>query len=437
MATTCATIAPSRGVPAGSAPGGMRLDYVDGLRALAALYVVIHHCWLEIWPFLHYRTPSGPLLYLTGWLEYGHFAVSLFIVLSGLCLSLPLVRAGGYLGGALHFYLKRARRILPPYYCALAFSLLLIWLFVGHQTGTHWDMSVPVEGRDVLMCVLLLEDIVSGGKVNHAFWSIAVEWRIYLLFPLMLTLSRAKGTLAAAVIVVLVPTIVAFVLWLTPIGQATFGAYPWLLSGYVGFAPSFVALFGLGMLAAGIAFSESNRATWMRARVPWATLALAFSVPFIAACWMWPGFPFWSNVQYGLADLNIGLIALCALVAGSRSRGPNALRSALAWRPLVFVGGYSYSLYLIHAPLIQVVWQYLIHPLNVGDFASFVLLVAVGLPFILAASYVFYLVCERPFIPGRGGAKLRLWPFRGHWKTANPAPAVVRMGKIENRANRP
>ncbi|HEX8033216.1 MAG TPA: hypothetical protein VF510_05180, partial [Ktedonobacterales bacterium] len=60
-----------------------RLVFVDGLRALAALYVVVHHAWLEIWPVDYNRFPSGSLAVLTNWMGYGHFAVSVFIVLSG------------------------------------------------------------------------------------------------------------------------------------------------------------------------------------------------------------------------------------------------------------------------------------------------------------------------------------------------------------------
>ena len=46
------------------------------MRALAALYVVVHHAWLEIWPVDYNRYPTGVLAVLTNWMGYGHFAVS-------------------------------------------------------------------------------------------------------------------------------------------------------------------------------------------------------------------------------------------------------------------------------------------------------------------------------------------------------------------------
>lgn len=88
----------------------VRLDYLDGLRALAALYVVLHHAWLTIWSAEYYKQPVGVLAALTGWLAYGHFAVSAFIVISGFSLMLPVARGGVLKGGARRFFKKRARR---------------------------------------------------------------------------------------------------------------------------------------------------------------------------------------------------------------------------------------------------------------------------------------------------------------------------------------
>ncbi|WP_410959855.1 acyltransferase family protein, partial [Salmonella sp. SAL4356] len=69
----------------------------------------------------------------------GHLAVSIFIVISGFCLALPVVAAGDRMrDGSLNFFKRRARRILPPYYGALAFSLLLIATVLGKKTGSLW-----------------------------------------------------------------------------------------------------------------------------------------------------------------------------------------------------------------------------------------------------------------------------------------------------------
>jgi peptidoglycan/LPS O-acetylase OafA/YrhL len=93
-------------------------------------------------------------------------------VLSGFCLALPVVRGDGFVrGGAVQFFQKRARRILPPYFLALVFSLLLIRLAIGRKTGMHWDNSLPVTEKAVITHLLLIQDLFrdTSAKINHAF----------------------------------------------------------------------------------------------------------------------------------------------------------------------------------------------------------------------------------------------------------------------------
>lgn len=94
----------------------LRLHYLDGLRGLAALYVVLVHVepsmggQLPVWIELFVKT-----------LGYGRVSVVIFIVLSGYVLMMPVVRSqSGNLSGSLIDYIKRrSRRILPPFYGSL------------------------------------------------------------------------------------------------------------------------------------------------------------------------------------------------------------------------------------------------------------------------------------------------------------------------------
>ena len=92
---------------------------------------------------------------------------------------------------------------------------------------------------------------------------------------------------------------------------------------------------------------------------------------------------------------------------GSREDGACGRRLAnrrerpLVWRPLVWIGGFSYSVYLIHAPLIQLLWQYGVHPLGWSGLPAFFALLLLGLPLIVAASWLFWYGCERPFLNTR------------------------------------
>ena len=172
------------------------LAYLDGLRALAALWVVMHHSWFWVADQLH-----GAVGDVLGFFIYGRLAVDLFIVLSGFCLTLPVLKNQMMLrGGVVEFLKRRAWRILPPYYCAMAFSLLLIALLIHQKTGTPWDRSLPITTRSVASHLVMLHDAVGEDySINGVFWSIAVEWRIYFFFPLLLLVWRQFGALSATV----------------------------------------------------------------------------------------------------------------------------------------------------------------------------------------------------------------------------------------------
>jgi peptidoglycan/LPS O-acetylase OafA/YrhL len=90
-------------------------------------------------------------------------------------------------------------------------------------------------------------------------------------------------------------------------------------------------------------------------------------------------------------------MATSLLVASSRS-ADSTLSRVFSWKPLVFVGTFSYSVYLIHAPLLQILWQYVLHPLGAENAIIFGFLMTLGLVLILGASYLFFRVFEEPFM---------------------------------------
>ena len=150
-----------------------RLAGLDGIRGLAALYVVVNHVFLRAFP--GYPVDHAP--FWAGWFIYGRFAVVVFIVLSGFSLALSPARHGGRLDGVSRFARRRARRILPAYWAALVFSLAVAWLLVP-QPG----YGVP-DARSLLVNGLLIQNLVATHSPNAAFWSMAVEAQVYFAFP--------------------------------------------------------------------------------------------------------------------------------------------------------------------------------------------------------------------------------------------------------------
>lgn len=111
-----------------------RLAGLDGIRGLAALFVVVNHIFLRAFP--GYPIDNAPP-WAAGFI-YGRFAVVVFIVLSGFSLSLSPARHGWRLGGLATFARRRAWRILPPYWAALVFSLLMTWMVVAPADRPSW-----------------------------------------------------------------------------------------------------------------------------------------------------------------------------------------------------------------------------------------------------------------------------------------------------------
>lgn len=70
----------------------------------------------------------------------------------------------------------------------------------------------------------------------------------------------------------------------------------------------------------------------------------------------------------------------------------------LSWRPLAGLGVFSYSLYLVHAPLLQVFWLLIVRPFDLGQGAALVAMWVVAVPAIVGISYLFHIVAERPFM---------------------------------------
>lgn len=349
-----------------------RLDHVDGMRAIAALIVYVNHAYGQVWGAAGPR-PDGPLVVAWWSLTAGHLAVTVFIVISGFCLMLPVLEHGGKLrGGIKQFFVRRARRILPPYYAAVALCLLLIATVIGEKTGTLWDVPLRLDSRSILVHLVLLQDFFATSHINYVFWSIAVEWHIYILMPLMVWCWHRFGALPAVLGALAFGYGLREVFWDTRIARAH---------------PHFVGMFALGMLAAQLARSNATLATKLRERVPWT----AFAGLFLLVASQMAYSKFWAYV-----DIPVGLLAVSMLLASSRPRG--VLKSMLSWRPLVFLGTFSYSLYLIHAPFLQVLWQYALEPFGVALESRFAFLMTIGLVLILVASYLFFLAFEAPFL---------------------------------------
>jgi len=352
-----------------------RIDFLDGVRAVTASYVVAHHIWEIVYPD---GNPHGLVGHLTFGLHFGNFGVAVFIVVSGYSLMLGPARNGSRLrDGVPDFIRRRFLRIVLPFWIALAISALIGLTLLREPSGSLWDNAIPVTWPKFLSNLLLLQDVIEVHSINYVFWSIALEWHIYFAFPLLLWAFRRASPPVVASTALLVTSVVGFV----------FTDGPELLSYF-----SFFGCFAVGAWAAKASHDIRRGpadSRWGRYATPGAGLLLLASV-LIAL----------TTRSYQLADPVLGAAVACALVAMSTGR-LRAARRVLASRPLVWLGASSYSLYLLHAPVIHALFVHVFARLGLltYDPLSLVVLLPVGLVAAILLTRVFYHVAEVPFIP--------------------------------------
>jgi peptidoglycan/LPS O-acetylase OafA/YrhL len=346
-----------------------RLAGLDGIRGLAALYVVVNHVFLRAFP--GYPVDHAP--FWAAWFIYGRFAVVVFIVLSGFSLALSPARHGGRLGAVSTFAQRRAWRILPAYWAALAFSLAVAWLVVPQPGRGVPDLkSVVVNG-------LLVQNIVPAHSPNAAFWSMAVEAQLYIAFPLLLLMVRRWGAIVMLATVTLVVAAVGIV-----------GPHVAHLDTFViQSPPDLAALFAVGMLAAGIVGASRARQGW-----PWPRLALAAAAPVLVTAW-WQG-SVWTLDHLYWVDLALGPAIACLLASLATGR-PGRLLRLLDAQPIRSLGSFSYSLYLTHAPIVAIVCERVVAGRVAPGAPTFLVSLALVLPLTIVFARVFAAVFEIPF----------------------------------------
>lgn len=328
---------------------------LDGLRAVAALSVLLFHVWL-------YRPGGlpGPRDALGDKLLFEcSRGLMLFFVLSGFLLYRPFLRRRVDLP---RYALRRVARIVPAYYvCVL--GCLALYAAIGY------DAIVPAGDRLALFAVFAQNysaDTVM--QLDPVTWTLCVEVAFYLVLPLLALAARGRAR-----VTVLLALVAATLLWN--------GAAPGLLASKA--LPAYIGHFALGMLVAvwaerGVRLSRTSTA---------ALVAAGCALLVLNGYWHETAAPS-DFVRAVLANLPAALgfaLVLAAAVAGS---GPS-----VAWlraRPLAAIGTVSYGVYLWHVPLLLALRETGALP------APLALRFAMAAPLALLAGTASWLLVERP-----------------------------------------
>ncbi len=166
-------------------PEPSRLVFLDALRGLAALAVVLFH--------LGWMTPLREPLHaaLGDWgswpLRQGYAGVAIFFVLSGAVIAHSLLDADVTLRFFGRFALRRSVRLDPPYWCAIALAVACI--AAGHLLGVSSTPAMP-SATVVAAHAMYLQGVLGMPQLVSQFWTLPFEFQFYLAFCALLGMER-------------------------------------------------------------------------------------------------------------------------------------------------------------------------------------------------------------------------------------------------------
>ncbi|HEV2693624.1 MAG TPA: acyltransferase family protein [Verrucomicrobiae bacterium] len=361
------------------------VDFLDQLRGTAILAVLMFHSISTVYGydvlpwdgwFRGFSVPNSFLWLLP--LSVANVGVSIFFVVSGFCIHLSFQQQGRNWPG---FFIRRIFRIYPAYLVVLVFFTLL---YMHHF---RLDLMSGQLWLHFFSHVFLIHNYPAGtiGSINGAFWSMAVEAQLYLIYPVLLILVARSGWRRTLTILAVTEVVIrgADGMMDTLGMTGTLGRdVTWLFSvSPLGFWFSWA-------MGAALADAFLNGRPLPFAKSPlilWGALALV-------AYFVKPLFGF----RFLLFAVMTAVVLSRRLTrtdteAGAVSRWSNILKK---------IGVWSYSIYLLHQPLFNIYLAaiYLVIPAeSLSGLAAYGLVVLTW-PLVIGLSVLWYNIFEIPGI---------------------------------------
>jgi peptidoglycan/LPS O-acetylase OafA/YrhL len=295
-------------------------------------------------------------------------ALLLFFVLSGYVLTRALrnIGTGSSVRGYAGWVLQRAARLGLPTFAALVVSLILYDLtYAGTWPGeAGWLRDAlwqhpPTTAEFAAQALLLVPE--RGFSLDNVLWSLVQEWRLSLLFPLVAAAAAFQGRPGAVRLVLASAAITGFV----------GGQYGESYSTGYGLIPDlratlyFTLPFMLGVALEKAEIASVRADGWMVAAGLVAVLAL------------------------GRVGTDLAIFAASALLIWLAQQ-PGLFQRALQHPMLTWLGTVSFSLYLIHEPVLATLHHLLHGRLPAPEIA------AISMAAALPAAWLFHAAVERP-----------------------------------------
>lgn len=349
---------------------------------MAALLIVCSHIYsVTGYPYI-------ALNWVATTLDCLYSGIPLFFVLSGFCLYYPLTKPG-YKVDWPRFFRRRIQRLIPPYYITIAAITLLPFLIEPVAGSLGMVVTVPdlPPWPQIALHLLLIHTLSTNAfyfyGLDSTFWTLPIEWQFYVVFPFAAWLVhrwRWRGAVAicAATLgyrILLFATPLATTQW--PIDVADLFLSRW-------------SSFALGMLVAQRLRHAQH--TSLSAIQELVEVLGAIVLFLLAAFFMYGPARQW---PYQPRDVLFGgfysVILYVSCVPGSRCG------RVLASPILVWLGMISYSLYLLHYPILYAIAPTIL-ALHLDPVTNIALVTTVCVPVAIAAAAVFFQLVERHFL---------------------------------------
>jgi peptidoglycan/LPS O-acetylase OafA/YrhL len=325
----------------------LRLEGVDALRGLAALWVALSH-------YLPHWNDRGGHAWIIVPHDWGVYAVELFFVISGFVIFMTLEKCAG----VLDFAVLRFSRLFPAYWATMAFAAVM----------GHFLFHAPLWPLGLLANATMLHEFLGFRHFDNVYWSLSAELAFYAHAAWVFGLGWHRKPMR--LVLVWLALAAGWALWLRAPGAGARGEYALLFD--FDYAPFF---------AMGIVFYDALRNGWGPRGAVLIGICIAVE-----------------GLIGGARGCEVaGTLALLFLAATSvRIRLPG--EGLLLW-----MGGVSYTFYLIHRNLGYDSLDWLkARGLSAGAAVSLVLAGA------LALAWAFSLGVERPALAA----------LRGRWESA-------------------
>jgi peptidoglycan/LPS O-acetylase OafA/YrhL len=376
-----------------------RIAGIEGLRAVAALSIVVFHVWASGPP----SERNAPVdLGATGndafaWLQSG---VTLFFVLSGFLLFAPFASAAltrGSRPSVRQYFVNRGLRILPLYWVVLAFTALTVGRALLTRPG------------DLLANVFLVQTYVPGlatGTDYHVLginpaWSLCVEAAFYVLLPALGLLALSASRKLRPVQAVCVPIAIMAV---AGIAAAVVAAHVHSTL-YNHSLPVHAAWFAVGMTVA-LVWAAAPERTPLAERWPRRLAVVAIAAIAAISLKLWTSGVLTFEEAQTVTALACGLLLALVVLAPKGSR----LLRMLEARPAFAAGLASYGIFLWHEPLLRLLrTQGLTLDGRTGLLVNSVTVIVLT----VAISLLTYRLVERPCLA-----------LKRNWRSTTPAAAL-------------